>query len=131
MLLMCHGQRVQHDLNPLHHTSLLGSSRVCIAYAPHHLTPLSSFACTQDKHHIRVIMGNVWAKKPLKEVMRENKRMINRAVRELDREKVNLEKNEKKLVADIKKYAKENQMVRPHHEDISSFTLMILLTLER
>ena len=57
-------------------------------------------------------MGNVWAKKPLREVMRENKRMINRAIRELDREKVNLERNEKKLIADIKKYAKENQMVR-------------------
>ena len=49
-------------------------------------------------------MGNVWAKKPLKEVMRENKRMINRAIRELDRERQNLEKNEKKLIADIKKY---------------------------
>lgn len=55
-------------------------------------------------------MGNVWAKKPLKEIMRENKRMITRAIRELDRERMNLERNEKKLIMDIKKYAKENQM---------------------
>jgi len=56
-------------------------------------------------------MGSAFSKKPLREVMRENKRMINRAIRELDREKVNLERNEKKLIADIKKYAKEGQMV--------------------
>ncbi len=42
--------------------------------------------------------------------MRENKRVINRAIRELDREKSNLEKQEKKLIADIKKNAKANQM---------------------
>ncbi len=42
--------------------------------------------------------------------MRENKRVINRAIRELDREKNNLEKQEKKLIADIKKNAKANQM---------------------
>lgn len=56
-------------------------------------------------------MGQMMAKKPLKEILRENKRMINRAVRELEREKVTLERNEKKLEADIKKYAKEGQMV--------------------
>lgn len=71
-------------------------------------------------------MGNMWAKKPLKEVMRENKRMINRAIRELDREKTNLERNEKKLIADIKKYAKDNQMVcissspGPHFSSVST-----------
>ncbi len=42
--------------------------------------------------------------------MRENKRVINRAIRELDREKSNLERQEKKLIADIKKNAKANQM---------------------
>lgn len=39
-------------------------------------------------------MGNVWSKKPFKEVLRENKRMINRAIRELDRERTNLERAE-------------------------------------
>jgi charged multivesicular body protein 2A len=56
-------------------------------------------------------MGNLLGKdKPLKEVLRENKRMINRAVRELDREKASLERDEKRLVMEIKKAAKENQM---------------------
>ena len=47
---------------------------------------------------------------PLKEVLRKNKREINKAVRELDSERANLEKQEQKLVADIKKYAKDGQM---------------------
>ncbi len=56
-------------------------------------------------------MGNVFGRdKPLKEVLRENKRMINRAVRELDREKVGLEREEKRLTMEIKKAAKEQQM---------------------
>ena len=49
-------------------------------------------------------------KKDLKEVLRENKRMINRAVRELDREKQGLEKEEQRLTIEIKKAARENQM---------------------
>jgi hypothetical protein len=56
-------------------------------------------------------MGNLLGKeKPLKEVLRENKRMITRAVRELDREKQGLEKEEKRLTMEIKKAARENQM---------------------
>ena len=55
-------------------------------------------------------MGNVFSKKPLKEVMRENKRMITKAIRELDREKNNLEKAETKLKKDIKAYAAQGQM---------------------
>ena len=55
-------------------------------------------------------MGNAFSKKPLKEVMRENKRMITRAIRELDREKTGLEREEKRLTMEIKKAARENQM---------------------
>lgn len=56
-------------------------------------------------------MGNTFGKKkPLKEVLRENKRMITRAVRELDREKVALEREEKRLTMEIKKNAKAGQM---------------------
>ena len=52
-------------------------------------------------------MGNIFGKeKPLKEVLRENKRMINRAIRELDRERASLEREEKRLISDIKKFAK-------------------------
>ncbi|KAH8064416.1 hypothetical protein JL722_1285 [Aureococcus anophagefferens] len=56
-------------------------------------------------------MGNTWGRKvPLKEVLRKNKREINKAMRELDRERANLEKQEQKLIADIKKYAGQGQM---------------------
>lgn len=56
-------------------------------------------------------MGNILGReKPLKEVLRENKRMINRAIREIDREKNGLEREEKRLTLEIKKAAKENQM---------------------
>jgi charged multivesicular body protein 2A len=56
-------------------------------------------------------MGNVFGKeKPLKEVLRENKRMINRAVRELDREKKQLEREEQRLTMEIKAAAKQQQM---------------------
>jgi len=56
-------------------------------------------------------MGNIMGKqKPLKEVMRENKRMITRAIRELDREKQGLEREEQRLTIEIKKAARENQM---------------------
>ena len=57
-------------------------------------------------------MGNLLApEKPLKEVVRENQRMIKKAIRELEKEIRNLENNQKKLEADIKKNAKINQMV--------------------
>ena len=47
-------------------------------------------------------MGALMGKeKPLKEVLRENKRMITRAIRELDRERAALEREEKKLTIDI------------------------------
>ena len=56
-------------------------------------------------------MGNVFGKdKPLKDVLRENKRMITRAIRELDREKAALEREEKRLTMEIKKAAREQQM---------------------
>jgi len=56
-------------------------------------------------------MGNLFGKeKPLKEVLRENKRMINRAIRELDRERASLEREEKRLTMEIKKMAREQQM---------------------
>lgn len=55
-------------------------------------------------------MGNVFASKPLKEIVRENQRMIKKSIRELEREIKVLENSEKKLIADIKKNAKANQM---------------------
>ena len=57
-------------------------------------------------------MGNLFApEKPLKEVIRENQRLLKKSIRELEKEIKNLEANEKKLIAEIKKSAKANQMV--------------------
>jgi charged multivesicular body protein 2A len=56
---------------------------------------------------IEAIFGK---KKTPKELMREYKRSIDRSVRELEREKRNMEMQEKKLIADMKKMAKQNQM---------------------
>ena len=40
--------------------------------------------------------------------MRENKRRINRSIRELDRERTKLQSQEKKTIAEIKKLARSN-----------------------
>lgn len=45
-------------------------------------------------------------------MLRENQRLLNRAMRDLDRERQKLEQQEKKIIADIKKMAKQGQMVR-------------------
>ncbi|KAL9188041.1 hypothetical protein ACHAXT_006419 [Thalassiosira profunda] len=56
-------------------------------------------------------MGQIFGKeKPLKEQLRENKRMITRAIRELDRETRSLQREEQRLTIEIKKMARENQM---------------------
>ena len=44
------------------------------------------------------------------ELLRENKRQLDRAIRDLDRERTGLQTQEKKLVAEIKKAAKDGQM---------------------
>ena len=58
-------------------------------------------------------MGNIFGKKKtVAEILKENKRLISRGIRELDRERLNMEREEKKLITDIKKNAKDQQMVR-------------------
>lgn len=49
-------------------------------------------------------------KKTPQELLRENKRMLDKSIREMDREKNALQQQEKKLVAEIKKTAKTGQM---------------------
>lgn len=44
------------------------------------------------------------------EMMRKNQRALNRAMRDLDREKTKMEQQEKKIIADIKKLANDNQI---------------------
>lgn len=46
------------------------------------------------------------------ELLRKNHRALNKAMRDLDREKMKMEQQEKKIINDIKKLAKEGQMVQ-------------------
>lgn len=50
-------------------------------------------------------------RKTPEEMLRQNQRALTRAMRELDRERQKLETQEKKIIADIKKMAKQGQMV--------------------
>ena len=50
-------------------------------------------------------------KKTPEEMLRDNQRALNKAMRDLDRERMHLETQEKKVIADIKKMAKMGQMV--------------------
>ena len=45
------------------------------------------------------------------EMLRKNQRALNKAMRDLDREKMRMEQQEKKIISDIKKLAKDGQMV--------------------
>lgn len=45
------------------------------------------------------------------ELLRENKRMLDKSIREIERERQGLQTQEKKLIAEIKKVAKQGQMV--------------------
>ncbi|KAF4106529.1 hypothetical protein G5714_012519 [Onychostoma macrolepis] len=49
-------------------------------------------------------------RKTPEEMLRQNQRALNRAMRDLDRERQRLEQQEKKIIADIKKMAKQGQM---------------------
>lgn len=44
------------------------------------------------------------------EMLKKNQRALNKAMRDLDREKARMEQQEKKIIMDIKKMAKEGQM---------------------
>lgn len=46
------------------------------------------------------------------EMLRKNQRALNKAMRDLDRERLKMEQQEKKVIADIKKLAKDGQMVK-------------------
>ena len=45
------------------------------------------------------------------ELLRENKRMLDKSIREIERERQGLQAQEKKLILEIKKSAKQGQMV--------------------
>jgi len=83
-------------------------------------------------------MGNMFGdQKTLKQVIREQKRMVDRSVRSLDRERTGLERQEKLLIAEIKKNAKAGQMksvkvmakdlvrIRKHQEKFIALTAQL------
>lgn len=45
------------------------------------------------------------------EMLRKNQRALNKAMRDLDRERMRMEQQEKQIIANIKKLAKDGQMV--------------------
>jgi charged multivesicular body protein 2A len=49
------------------------------------------------------------------EMLRQNQRALTKAMRDLDRERQHLEAQEKKVIIDIKKMAKMNQMVNKNN----------------
>lgn len=48
--------------------------------------------------------------KTMKQMVRQQKRSVDKSIRELERERMGLERQEKKLVMEIKKMAKKNQL---------------------
>ncbi|RWW69456.1 hypothetical protein BHE74_00022941, partial [Ensete ventricosum] len=54
------------------------------------------------------IFGN---RKTPAELLRENKRMLDKSIREIERERQGLQAQEKKLIVEIKKTAKQGQMI--------------------
>ena len=56
-------------------------------------------------------MDFLFGRKTPAELLKQNQRALTKAQRDLDRERVKLEQQEKKLIVDIKKNAKLGQMV--------------------
>jgi len=63
-------------------------------------------------------MGALWGKEKKltpKEMMKQSERAIKRSIRDLDKERANLEKHEKKMQGDIKKCVQKGQIVAARH----------------
>ncbi|KAK8801941.1 hypothetical protein WA158_006336 [Blastocystis sp. Blastoise] len=63
-------------------------------------------------------MGNTPSKTP-EEIFNENKKVVNKAIREIDRQRMTLERRQKTLETEIRKAAKEgkNNIVKIHAKD--------------
>lgn len=61
---------------------------------------------------VKMMIGCIISGNCFSELLRENKRMIDKSIREIERERQGLQNQEKKLIVDIKKTAKQGQMVR-------------------
>jgi len=83
-------------------------------------------------------MGNAFGDtKSMKEIIREQKRMVERSVRGLERDRASLQRDEQKLINDIRKAAKANQLksvrimakdlvrIRKHQEKFVNLTAQL------
>ena len=66
-------------------------------------------------------------KKTPEEMLRQNQRALNKAMRDLDRERAKMEQQEKKVIADIKKMAKQGQMVGINLSYVQAFWRNVIL----
>ncbi|KAL9995045.1 hypothetical protein Hdeb2414_s0845g00953351 [Helianthus debilis subsp. tardiflorus] len=55
-------------------------------------------------------MSFLLGRKRRPQLLRENKRMLDKSIRDIERERQGLQTQEKKLIAEIKKSAKQGQM---------------------
>lgn len=76
-------------------------------------TPAGKQTCVAAYNSCRAQLRPMLIAMHAAEILRENKRMLDKAIRELDRERMGLQNQEKKTIAEIKKMAKEGQMVMP------------------
>jgi len=67
-----------------------------------------AFVCVCTEFIMSFLFGR---RKTPQEMLRQNQRALNKAMRDLDRERQHMEQQEKKIIADIKKMAKQGQMV--------------------
>merc|ERR1711976_166821 len=77
------------------------------------LTQAVNYFRSNSAQHHKVKMPLEWLfgrKKTPQEMLRQNQRALNKAMRDLDRERQHMEQQEKKVIADIKKMAKQGQM---------------------
>ncbi|KAE9555758.1 hypothetical protein FO519_000972 [Halicephalobus sp. NKZ332] len=71
---------------------------------------IADHICDCPEPIITMIEAIFGRRKTPQELLRQNQRALNKAMRELDRERQRLEQQEKKIIADIKKMAKMGQM---------------------
>ena len=70
---------------------------------------ISVFVCREN--HFSLNMEWLFGRRMTpEEQLKKNQRALNKAMRELDRERAKMEQQEKKIIADIKKMAKQGQM---------------------
>ena len=71
---------------------------------------ISVFVCRKKTTFIDEMEWLFGRRMTPEEQLKKNQRALNKAMRELDRERAKMEQQEKKIIADIKKMAKQGQM---------------------